>query len=48
MTTYKIGYNLKKCHKDSPLKSQRPHTQTDHPAIRKYKILNLIINIIDS
>ena len=40
MATYKIQKHNKKqkCHKDSPLKSQRPHTQTDHPAIKKYKI----------
>ena len=43
MAAYKIQKHNKKrqkCHEDSPYmkKSQRPHTQTDHPAIKKYKI----------
>ena len=39
MAAYKIEKHNKKkrekCHKDSPYmkKSQRPHTQTDHPGI---------------
>ena len=40
MAAYKIQKHNKKekCLKGSPKKSQRPHTQTDHPAIKKYKI----------
>ena len=28
---------VNECHKDSPVR-QIPHTHTDHPAIKKYKI----------